>query len=323
MSLSLEQQEGFPIDTFTGPLVKLQHTPDGAFSPHALLHRIKNGDVPDASFPLHRVADYAGFSIDVTFSIEPHRIQQFLELIGGDIHDPTHRAYAMYMSRCFPLTALYWGIGTEHNTPLYVSHTSIGAPIHCRAIDTHLQVTKVGKTSLVFGHLQTQQHEGAPVYVGGGTDVIVFDPYPYASEAIPKPQQRQPAEPDKGYVVCGDPYVATQDQVDAMAEITGDHNPAHTNPEYMRNSRFQCGTIAHGWLGLTGGLLSCTEYIRRHLGTGGNLRSLQVTFQSPAIVGETSSVPMIKPGFAPNTYSFMLWEKNRNLPITSGSFTYK
>ena len=42
----------------------------------------------------------------------------------------------------------------------------------------------------------------------------------------------------------------TQDQIDAFAQVSGDHNPLHTDPEFARKSIFG-QTVAHGMLGLS------------------------------------------------------------------------
>lgn len=42
----------------------------------------------------------------------------------------------------------------------------------------------------------------------------------------------------------------TQDQIDAFAQVSGDHNPLHTNPEFARKSIFG-RTVAHGVYGLS------------------------------------------------------------------------
>lgn len=40
-----------------------------------------------------------------------------------------------------------------------------------------------------------------------------------------------------------------QDMINAWAEVSGDHNPLHVDPEYARTTRFG-GTIAHGHIAL-------------------------------------------------------------------------
>jgi len=41
----------------------------------------------------------------------------------------------------------------------------------------------------------------------------------------------------------------TQDMIDAWADVSGDHNPLHTDPEYAKTTKFG-GTIAHGHIAL-------------------------------------------------------------------------
>ena len=42
----------------------------------------------------------------------------------------------------------------------------------------------------------------------------------------------------------------TQDQINAFAQVSGDHNPLHTDPEFARKSVFG-KTVAHGMYGLS------------------------------------------------------------------------
>ena len=68
-----------------------------------------------------------------------------------------------------------------------------------------------------------------------------------------------------------------------FAELTGDSNPLHLDPEFAENTRF-CGVISHGML--TAGLLS-TVLGMKLPGTGAVYTSQTLTFVGPVRPGDT------------------------------------
>ncbi|MBV8195538.1 MAG: MaoC family dehydratase N-terminal domain-containing protein [Candidatus Dormibacteraeota bacterium] len=74
----------------------------------------------------------------------------------------------------------------------------------------------------------------------------------------------------------------TQDQIDAYAEASGDHNPIHVDREFATSVGLP-GTIAHGLLSM--GIL--TQAIARWAGGADCVRSLQVRFSKPLVSGGT------------------------------------
>ncbi len=74
----------------------------------------------------------------------------------------------------------------------------------------------------------------------------------------------------------------TQDQINAYAEASGDHNPIHVDPEFARSVGLP-GAIAHGLLEL--GILA--ESIASWAGGNVNLLSLSCRFSKPLLAGDT------------------------------------
>jgi acyl dehydratase len=74
----------------------------------------------------------------------------------------------------------------------------------------------------------------------------------------------------------------TQDQVDAYAEASGDHNPIHVNEDFARGVGLD-GTIAHGLLGM--GILA--EAVSAWAGGARRLASLAVRFSKPLFPDDT------------------------------------
>jgi acyl dehydratase len=90
-----------------------------------------------------------------------------------------------------------------------------------------------------------------------------------------------------GSVAVGDEMTSlartvTQDQIDAYAEASGDHNPIHVDPDFARSVGLP-GTIAHGLLDM--GIL--TEAVARWAGGYEQVASVACRFSKPLLPGET------------------------------------
>ena len=90
-----------------------------------------------------------------------------------------------------------------------------------------------------------------------------------------------------GTVAVGDEMTVlertvTQEQINAYAEASGDHNPIHVDPEFARSVGLP-GTIAHGLLGL--GII--TEAVARWAGGYDRVASINCRFSKPLLPGQT------------------------------------
>jgi acyl dehydratase len=90
-----------------------------------------------------------------------------------------------------------------------------------------------------------------------------------------------------GSVAVGDEMTSlaravTQDQINAYAEASGDHNPIHVDPDFARSVGLP-GTIAHGLLDM--GIL--TEAVARWAGGYEKVASVACRFSKPLLPGET------------------------------------
>jgi acyl dehydratase len=74
----------------------------------------------------------------------------------------------------------------------------------------------------------------------------------------------------------------SQEQINAYADASGDHNPIHVDPDFARSLGLP-GTIAHGLLEL--GILA--DAISSWAGGSVNLRSLSCRFSKPLLPGDT------------------------------------
>lgn len=73
-----------------------------------------------------------------------------------------------------------------------------------------------------------------------------------------------------------------QQQIDAYADASGDHNPIHVDADFARSVGLP-GAIAHGLLEM--GILA--EALARWAGGVDRVRSLEVRFSKPLAAGET------------------------------------
>jgi acyl dehydratase len=90
-----------------------------------------------------------------------------------------------------------------------------------------------------------------------------------------------------GSVAVGDEMsplarTVTQEQINAYAEASGDHNPIHVDPEFARAVGLP-GTIAHGLLDM--GIL--TEAVARWAGGYEQVVAVSCRFSKPLLPGET------------------------------------
>ena len=76
--------------------------------------------------------------------------------------------------------------------------------------------------------------------------------------------------------------LVTQEQINAYAQASGDHNPIHVDPEFARSVGLP-GTIAHGFLEM--GILA--EAVARWAGGYEQVASLACRFSKPLLPSET------------------------------------
>ena len=74
----------------------------------------------------------------------------------------------------------------------------------------------------------------------------------------------------------------TQEQINAYADASGDHNPIHVDPDFARSVGLP-GTIAHGLLDMA----ILTEAVARWAGGYEQVASVACRFSKPLLPGET------------------------------------
>ena len=126
--------------------------------------------------------------------------------------------------------------------------------------------------------------------VTGRATVIVRDAPPDAAAAAmasAAPQRGRPSAPE-GVALPPLAKTVTQEQINAYADVSGDHNPIHIDPDAARAVGLD-GTIAHGMLSMAflGQLL--TDWLTAQPKTGGWVARLRVRFQAMVRPDDTLS----------------------------------
>jgi len=78
----------------------------------------------------------------------------------------------------------------------------------------------------------------------------------------------------------------TQEQINAYADVSGDHNPIHIDPATARSVGLE-GTIAHGMLSMAFLGQALTDWLSSQPSRGGWVKRLRVRFQAMVRPGDT------------------------------------
>jgi acyl dehydratase len=78
----------------------------------------------------------------------------------------------------------------------------------------------------------------------------------------------------------------TQEQINAYADVSGDHNPIHLDPAVARSVGLE-GTIAHGMLSMAFLGQTLTDWLASQPDRAGWVRRLRVRFQAMVRPGDT------------------------------------
>jgi acyl dehydratase len=153
--------------------------------------------------------------------------------------------------------------------------------------------------------------QGERVVTGKAT-VIVRDiaPGDAAATASSAPAASKPAKEREGVPLPTVSKTVTQKQIDAYAEISGDHNPIHVNPDVARSVGLD-GTIAHGMLSMAFAGQTLTDWLaavpgRRRLGR------LRVRFQAMVRPGDTLACKgVLRTGAQDSVQQADVWIENQ------------
>lgn len=120
--------------------------------------------------------------------------------------------------------------------------------------------------------------------VTGKALLVVRDIVP-GETAATAPTTSRPAKEREGEPLPALTKTVTQTQIDAYADVSGDHNPIHVNPDVARSVGLD-GTIAHGMLSMAFAGQVLTDWLTAAPGRG-RLGRLRVRFQAMVHPGDT------------------------------------
>ncbi|HEX6542515.1 MAG TPA: MaoC family dehydratase N-terminal domain-containing protein [Ktedonobacterales bacterium] len=120
--------------------------------------------------------------------------------------------------------------------------------------------------------------------ITGRATLIVRDVAPEESSASTSAASK-PAKVREGEPLPALTKTVSQPQINAYAEISGDHNPIHVNPDAARAVGLD-GTIAHGMLSMAFAGQVLTDWLNAEPGRG-RLGRLRVRFQAMVRPGDT------------------------------------
>lgn len=149
---------------------------------------------------------------------------------------------------------------------------------------------------------------GARVVTGQAT-VIVRDAPPEgaATAASATTSTKTPATP-QGEPIPTLTKTVTQEQINAYADVSGDHNPIHINPEAARTVGLD-GTIAHGMLSMAFLGQLVTDWLTSR--QGGHLARLRVRFQAMVRPGDTLICRGVRTAAQEGNERLDLWIENQ------------
>ena len=152
-------------------------------------------------------------------------------------------------------------------------------------------VKRRGGMEFLSASVALKNDEGQDV-LGGKTTVLVIDPEsisPGGPESTERSATARPSPPSAAVEdLSGDGILTsvartiTQEQLNAYAQVSGDHNPLHLDPEFAATTQYG-GIIAHGMLTLA----FISEMMTRAFGRAWLQNgSLRVRFKGAAYLGD-------------------------------------
>ncbi len=234
--------------------------------------------------------------------IEPDAIRQFADAIGDD--NPVYRdataaraagytdipAQPTFVTR-FRTSFADAGLDPEHSQVLhgeqeysYTRPLVAGDTLVVRHAVASVRQSSRGGMAIMTLEQWLDDAAGQRVGLGKAT-VIVRDVEPGAAPAGGGASGKAVANPE-GERIPSLTKTVTQEQINAYADVSGDHNPIHLDPAVARSVGLE-GTIAHGMLSMAflGQLL--TNWLATQPERGGWVTRLRVRFQAMVSPGDT------------------------------------
>ena len=258
--------------------------------------------------------------------IEPDAIRQFADAIGDE--NPVYRdedaaraagysaipAQPTFVTR-FRTSFVDAGLDPEHSQVLhgeqeysYTRPLVAGDTLAVRhSIASIRQTGRAGGMAILTLEQWLDDSVGRRVGLGKAI-VIVRDLEPGASATVAA-GGKTVANPAGERIPPLTKHV-TQEQINAYAEISGDHNPIHLDPATARSVGLD-GTIAHGMLSMAFLGESLTDWLAAPPQRGGWVTRLRVRFQAMVSPGDTVTCDGVLGPVTDNVQRLDLWINNQ------------
>lgn len=156
---------------------------------------------------------------------------------------------------------------------------------------------------------------GERLFTGRAT-VIVRDAPPdaaagAAAASAPSASAKAKSAVPEGEAIAELVKHVTQDQINAYAEVSGDHNPIHLNPEAARAVGLE-GTIAHGMLDMAFLAQMLTDWLTASQERHGWVRRLKARFQAMVRPGDAVICHGVQTAHDGETHRLEVWMDNED-----------
>ena len=190
-------------------------------------------------------------------------------------------------------------------------------------VATLRQSTRAGGMAIMTLEQLADTFDGQQVALGKSTLIIRDAPPEAASDSAVgssgagAPTGKAPSTPTGEAIPTLVKHV-TQEQINAYADASGDHNPIHLDPEKARAVGLS-GTIAHGMLSMAFLGQALTDWLAAQPGSHGWVARLRVRFQAMAYPGDTLRCHGVLGAQADGRQRVELWiENQRGERLTTG-----
>lgn len=240
----------------------------------------------------HEVKLEKGAKFTTICEIRPEMIKDTCLLIGGNPDDP----FDMAVTRAFVASdkhssGLFKAMGKHNLLALYLSYTIDQlTPVKDGDLIQEHEITDINPRGNPYTVAFTDKQNGQ--ITGRGVDVAYM-----AENPGPEIPGRKPDIETTEPIFTGIKRIITQDQVDKFAKLSGDNNPAHIEPGFLKDSPLAITeTISHGMLVLKMVMLEMLKEMkeRGYITDLKDIKKLKDDFTSPIRVGVTEFQPELR-----------------------------
>ena len=170
----------------------------------------------------------------------------------------------------------------EYARPLYASDTVVTR----QRVTSVRQSARAGGMTIMTYEQIGESPDGEHIFTGRSTAIIREAPPEAAAAGAGGGSAKAPPAVPEGEAIPVLTKQIAQEQINAYADVSGDHNPIHITPEAARAVGLD-GTIAHGMLSMAFVGQMLTNWASARTETSGWVARLKVRFQAMVRPGDT------------------------------------